>query len=173
MLSPPTLFQFPLTCHTASLYRGARKEVWLGRALFALSETDWKKTPHFGIGRVLPRHGSKADEHKEKSMFAVIKTGGKQYRVAPDDLLKVEKLAGEAGDIVEIGHVLVVGNGDDTTIGVPYVDGAMVTAEVVDQGRDRKVIAFKKRRRQNSRRTIGHRQHQTLLRINEILTGGA
>ena len=102
-------------------------------------------------------------------MFAVIKTGGKQYSVAADDLLKVEKLAGEPGDMIEISEVLMVGN----TIGAPFVEGAMVTAEIIEQGRARKVIAFKKRRRQNSRRTIGHRQHFTLLQISEILTGGA
>lgn len=101
-------------------------------------------------------------------MFAVIKTGGKQYTVAAEDQLKVERLAGEAGDMIEINEVLMVGN----TIGTPLVDGAMVTAEIVEQGRARKVIAFKKRRRQNSRRTIGHRQHYTLLQISEILTDG-
>lgn len=106
-------------------------------------------------------------------MFAVIKTGGKQYRVVADDLLKIEKVSGDAGDIVEFNEVLMVGEGDSATIGTPVVDGALVTAEVVDQGRARKVIAFKKRRRQNSRRTIGHRQHLTTIRISEILTGGA
>jgi large subunit ribosomal protein L21 len=106
-------------------------------------------------------------------MFAVIKTGGKQYRVATDDLLKVEKVPGIAGDIVEFGDVLMVGAGSDATIGAPFVEGALVTATVVDQGRTRKIIAFKKRRRQNSRRTIGHRQHLTTIRIAEILTGGA
>lgn len=102
-------------------------------------------------------------------MFAVIKTGGKQYSVAADDRLKVEKLAGEPGDIVEFNEVLMVG----TSVGTPFVDGAMVTAEIIEQGRARKVIAFKKRRRQNSRRTIGHRQHFTELLISEILTDGA
>ena len=106
-------------------------------------------------------------------MFAVIKTGGKQYTVAADDLLKVEKLAGNAGDMVEFTEVLMVGEGADATIGKPFVDGALVTAEVVEQGRARKVIAFKKRRRQNSKRTRGHRQHETTIRISEILTGGA
>ena len=106
-------------------------------------------------------------------MFAVIKTGGKQYRVVADDLLKIEKVAGEAGDIVEFSEVLMVGAGADAAIGAPFVDGALVTAEVVSQGRTRKIIAFKKRRRQNSRRTIGHRQHLTTVRIAEILTGGA
>ncbi|MEO0546953.1 MAG: 50S ribosomal protein L21 [Pseudomonadota bacterium] len=102
-------------------------------------------------------------------MFAVIKTGGKQYTVAADDQLKVEKLAGEPGDMIEINEVMMVGE----TVGAPLVDGAMVTAEILEQGRNRKVIAFKKRRRQNSRRTIGHRQQFTLLQISEILTDGA
>ncbi|TCD13810.1 50S ribosomal protein L21 [Oricola cellulosilytica] len=106
-------------------------------------------------------------------MFAVIKTGGKQYRVAAEDVLKIEKVAGDAGDIIEFNEVLMVGEGADASIGVPFVDGALVTAEVVEQGRARKVIAFKKRRRQNSQRTRGHRQHLTTVRISEILTGGA
>ncbi|MEM9331023.1 MAG: 50S ribosomal protein L21 [Pseudomonadota bacterium] len=105
-------------------------------------------------------------------MFAVIKTGGKQYRVVPDDVLKIEKLAGEAGDFVELSDVLMVGEGGNVTTGAPLVDGAMVSAEIVEQGRTRKIIAFKKRRRQNSRRTIGHRQHMTTVRIAEILTDG-
>src|SRR4051812_30908411 len=105
-------------------------------------------------------------------MFAVIKTGGKQYRVAADDKLKVEKLAGEVGDIITFGEVLVVG-GDKPTLGTPAVTGASVAAEVLDQGRGPKVIAFKKRRRKNSRRKRGHRQEFTLVRITEILTDGA
>lgn len=106
-------------------------------------------------------------------MFAVIKTGGKQYRVAADDTLNIERVAGEVGDIVEIGNVLAFGEGDKVTLGTPFVDGAMVTAEVIEQGRGPKVIAFKKRRRQNSRRKRGHRQLLTTVRISEILTGGA
>lgn len=106
-------------------------------------------------------------------MFAVIRTGGKQYRVAANDLIKVEKLVGNAGDMVEFAEVLAVGEGDNADIGAPLVAGAVVTAEVVEQGRNRTVIAFKKRRRQNSRRRIGHRQHLTTVRIAEILTGGA
>lgn len=106
-------------------------------------------------------------------MFAVIKTGGKQYRVAADDVLDIGNVAGEIGDIVEIGEVLAYGDGDKVTIGSPLVDGAMVTAEVVEQSRTRKVIAFKKRRRQNSRRRHGHRQMLTTVRISEILTDGA
>ena len=106
-------------------------------------------------------------------MFAVIKTGGKQYRVAANDLLKVEKVIGQAGDIVEFTQVLMVGEGADASIGAPTVAGATVTAAVVEQGRAKKVIAFKKRRRQNSKRTRGHRQHLTTVQIIEILTGGA
>ncbi|MTH95110.1 50S ribosomal protein L21 [Roseibium sp. RKSG952] len=106
-------------------------------------------------------------------MFAVIKTGGKQYKVAADDLLKVEKLDAEAGSTVTFDEVLMVGNDSDTTIGAPTVDGASVVAEVVDQGRNRKIIIFKKRRRQNSRRRNGHRQSFTLVKVTDILTGGA
>lgn len=106
-------------------------------------------------------------------MFAVIKTGGKQFRVTANDLLKVEKLAGAAGDVVEFDHVMLVGEGEKTSVGTPFVEGALVTAEIVEQGRARKVITFKKRRRQNSRRTRGHRQLLTTVRISEILTGGA
>ncbi|MFL5002746.1 MAG: 50S ribosomal protein L21 [Xanthobacteraceae bacterium] len=105
-------------------------------------------------------------------MFAVIKTGGKQYRVAADELLQVEKIKGEPGEIVQFGEVLVVG-GDSATIGTPTVAGASVAAEVIEQGRGPKVIAFKKRRRKNSRRKRGHRQEFTLVRITEILTDGA
>jgi large subunit ribosomal protein L21 len=105
-------------------------------------------------------------------MFAVIKTGGKQYRVAAEDVLKIEKIKGEPGEIVEFGEVLVVG-GDSVTLGVPTIAGATVAAEVLDQARGPKVIAFKKRRRKNSRRKIGHRQEFTLVRITEILTDGA
>ena len=105
-------------------------------------------------------------------MFAVIKTGGKQYRVAAEDKIKVEKIAGEPGEIIQFGEVLVVG-GDNVTLGDPTVSGASVAAEVVSQGRGEKVIAFKKRRRKNSRRKRGHRQEFTLVRITEILTDGA
>jgi large subunit ribosomal protein L21 len=105
-------------------------------------------------------------------MFAVIKTGGKQYRVAAEDVITVEKLAGEPGDILEIGEVLMVG-GDTVTVGNPLVAGATVAGEVVKHSRGAKVIAFKKRRRKNSRRKIGHRQDYTVLRITEILTDGA
>lgn len=106
-------------------------------------------------------------------MFAVMKTGGKQYKVSADDVVKLEKLEGEAGDTVSFENVLMIGGDDGVTVGAPYVDGATVVGEVVDQGRDRKIIIFKKRRRQNSRRKNGHRQHFTTVRITDILTGGA
>ena len=104
-------------------------------------------------------------------MFAVFKTGGKQYRVAAEDVIKVGKVKGEPGEIVEFGEVLVVG-GDNLSLGAPMVAGATVAAEVLEQARGPKIIAFKKRRRKNSRRKIGHRQEFTLLRVTEILTDG-
>src|SRR5436309_11669987 len=105
-------------------------------------------------------------------MFAVIKTGGRQYRVVAEDKLQVGKVAGQPGEIIQFGDVLVVG-GDTPTLGNPAVAGASVAAEVLEQGRGPKVIAFKKRRRKNSRRKRGHRQEFTLLRVTEILTDGA
>src|SRR5436305_6805675 len=105
-------------------------------------------------------------------MFAVIKTGGKQYRVAAEDKLKVEKVDGEPGTIVQFGEVLVVG-GDAVILGTPTIAGASVAAEVLAQSRGPKVISFKKRRRKNSRRKRGHRQEYTLVEITEILTDGA
>ena len=104
-------------------------------------------------------------------MFAVIKTGGKQYRVTADDLLTVEKIPGEAGEGVVFEDVLLIG-GDKPAVGAPLVDGASVAAEIVEQKRDRKIIVFKKRRRKNSRRKNGHRQFLTTVRITEILTDG-
>jgi large subunit ribosomal protein L21 len=106
-----------------------------------------------------------------KTMFAVIKTGGKQYRVALEDKLQVARVPGNPGDVVEFAEVLVVG-GDTPTLGSPTVAGATVAGEVLEQGRGPKVIAFKKRRRKNSRRKRGHRQEYTLVRITEILTDG-
>ena len=104
-------------------------------------------------------------------MFAVFKTGGKQYRVAAEDVLEVAKIKGEPGEVVAFGEVLVVG-GDNVTLGTPTVAGATVAAEVLEQARGPKVIAFKKRRRKNSRRKRGHRQEFTRVRITEILTDG-
>ena len=105
-------------------------------------------------------------------MFAVIKAGGKQYRVAEDQVLKVEGIKGEPGTIVQIGDVIMLG-GDSPQIGSPMIEGASVAAEILDHVRGGKVIAFKKRRRKNSRRKRGHRQDFTLVRISEILTDGA
>ena len=105
-------------------------------------------------------------------MFAVIKTGGKQYRVAPDDLLSVEKLPGAPGDTVELDSVLMVGTDDGLNVGAPLVEGAVVAAEVVEQTRGPKIVVFKKKRRKNHRRRNGHRQDLTVLRITEILTDG-
>ncbi len=105
-------------------------------------------------------------------MFAVIKTGGRQYRVVPDDVLEVGKIAGDVGTIVQLGEVLVVG-GDTPVLGLPTVAGASVAAEVLDHKRGPKVIAFKKRRRKNSRRKRGYRDEITVLRITEILTDNA
>jgi len=101
-------------------------------------------------------------------MFAVIRTGGKQYRVQPDQVLKVEKLEAEAGGTITFTDMLAVGDEGSLTIGAPTVAGATVTATVVAQDRLDTVIIFKKRRRQNSRRKNGHRQHVTVLRVSAI-----
>lgn len=106
-------------------------------------------------------------------MYAVVKTGGKQYRVAKDDVITIEKLTAEAGDIVTLDTVLMVGDGENVTIGAPFVEGAAVAGEIVEQTRDKKIVIFKKRRRQNYRRKKGHRQHITLFKVTDILTDGA
>jgi large subunit ribosomal protein L21 len=105
-------------------------------------------------------------------MFAVIKTGGKQYRVAAEDVIRVDRVNGQPGEIVEFGEVLVVG-GDTPLLGTPTVSGATVAGEVLQHTRGDKVIAFKKRRRKNSRRKRGYRHEFSVIRITEILTGGA
>jgi large subunit ribosomal protein L21 len=104
-------------------------------------------------------------------MFAVIKTGGKQYRVAEKDVIRIDKVKGEPGDLVQFAEVLILG-GDNVMVGTPTVKGASVAGEVVEQTRGAKVIAFKKRRRKNSRRKRGHRQELSVIRITEILTDG-
>ena len=106
-------------------------------------------------------------------MFAVIRTGGKQYRVAKDDTIVVEKLAGDPGTMVELSEVLMIGSGKSASIGSPLVDKAAVFAEVVEQSRADKIIVFKKHRRKNYRRTRGHRQQQTVLRILDVSPTGA
>jgi large subunit ribosomal protein L21 len=105
-------------------------------------------------------------------MFAVIKTGGRQYRVVPDDVLEIGKIAGDVGTIVQLNEVLVVGS-ETPVLGAPTVAGASVAAEVLQHKRGPKVIAFKKRRRKNSRRKRGYRDELTVLRITEILTDNA
>ena len=98
-------------------------------------------------------------------MFAVIKTGGKQHRVVADEVLTVGKLDGDVGSKITFGEILAIGSGDDITIGAPLVSGASVAAEIVEHARGPKVIAFKKRRRQNSKRKRGHRQDYTIVKI--------
>jgi large subunit ribosomal protein L21 len=105
-------------------------------------------------------------------MFAVIKTGGRQYRVVPNDVLEIGKIAGDVGSIVQLGEVLLLG-GDTPVLGLPTVAGASVAAEVLQHKRGPKVIAFKKRRRKNSRRKRGYRDEITVLRITEILADNA
>ena len=105
-------------------------------------------------------------------MYAVIKTGGKQYRVAKDDVIVVERLTGSAGDKIELDQVLMLDDGKEPTLGTPLVDGARVAATVLDQSRGDKIIVFKKKRRKNYRRTMGHRQDLTVLRITDILAKG-
>jgi large subunit ribosomal protein L21 len=105
-------------------------------------------------------------------MFAVIKTGGRQYRVVPDDVLEIGKIAGDVGTIVQLGEVLLVG-GDTPVLGIPTVAGASVAAEVLQHKRGPKVIAFKKRRRKNSRRKHGHKQDLTIVKITQIVPAGA
>ena len=107
-------------------------------------------------------------------MFAVIRTGGKQYKVAKDDIITVEKLLGEPGEKVRLGDVLMLGEeGKAPTVGTPLVQKAAVTAEIVEQGKGDKIIVFKKKRRHNYRRTKGHRQEQTILKVLEVSATGA
>ncbi len=106
-------------------------------------------------------------------MYAVIRTGGKQYKVAANDVISVEKLPGEAGETIGFDDVLMVGEGAEATIGTPLVDGARVEATILEQGRGPKVIVFKKQRRKGHRRKKGHRQDLTVLRITDIQATGA
>jgi large subunit ribosomal protein L21 len=105
-------------------------------------------------------------------MFAVIRTGGKQYRVAPNDIIEIEKIAGKPGDIVELAEVILLGGEGGPKTGSPTIAGALVAAEVIEQRRSDKITVFKKKRRANYRRKKGHRQELTTLRITEILTDG-
>lgn len=105
-------------------------------------------------------------------MYAIIKTGGKQYKVAESDTIQLERLSGETGDTVSFGEVLVLGGEDGVTLGSPLVAGATVAGEILRHKRSASILVFKKRRRQNSKRSRGHRQDHTLVRITEILTDG-
>jgi len=105
-------------------------------------------------------------------MFAVFETGGKQYRVSPDDIIRVERLSEDAGTALELSEVLAIGDGDTLTLGKPRIDGARVAATIIDHVRADKIIVFRKNRRKNYRRKRGHRQHLTVLRIDEILAAG-
>ena len=104
-------------------------------------------------------------------MYAVIRTGGKQYRVAKDDVITIEKLAAEKGATVSFDEVLMVGGDGATKVGAPLIAGAKVTGTVLDQGKGEKILVFKKRRRKNSRRKNGHRQFETVVRIGDIVAG--
>src|SRR5579885_3243650 len=119
-----------------------------------------------------PEPSEIGNEHEDRKMFAVIRAGGKQYRVAPEDVIRIDRVKGEPGEIVEFGEVLVLG-GDKPELGVPTVAGATVAGEVLHHERGDKVIAFKKRRRKNSRRKRGYRHEFSVIRITEILTGWA
>ena len=122
--------------------------------------------------RLIPGAEKRGNE-KERRMFAVLKTGGKQYKVQSGDLLRVEKLAADAGETVQFNEILMLG-GDAPVVGSPRVDGAAVQAEVIDQIKGPKTINFVKRRRKHSsQRTKGHRQQLTLLRVTDILSSGA
>lgn len=105
-------------------------------------------------------------------MFAVIRAGGKQYRVAAEDVIRIDRVVGEPGEVIEFGEVLLLG-GDTPQIGAPTISGATVAGEVLQHTRGDKVIAFKKRRRKNSRRKRGYRHEFSVIRITEILTDGA
>jgi large subunit ribosomal protein L21 len=112
------------------------------------------------------------EKAREFPMFAVIKTGGKQYRVAADQEIVIEKLEGDAGDTLVFGEVLMIGDGDKVDMGAPLISGAQVVGEVVEQRRGAKIITFKKKPRNTYRRKLGHRQHQTVIKITEILAKG-
>ncbi|MEM9706639.1 MAG: 50S ribosomal protein L21 [Pseudomonadota bacterium] len=106
-------------------------------------------------------------------MYAVVKTGGKQYRVSENDIIQIERLPGEVGETAVLSDVLMIGDGGNVTVGAPFISGASVAGEIVDQARGPKIVVFKKRRRQNYRRKKGHRQNLTFLKVTQILTDGA
>jgi large subunit ribosomal protein L21 len=108
-----------------------------------------------------------------RTMFAVLKTGGKQYKVAKNDIIEIERLPGEAGETIVFDQILMVGDGAGATAGAPLIAGASVAGTLLEQAKGDKVIVFKKRRRHNYRRKRGHRQELSVVRIDEILTDGA
>jgi large subunit ribosomal protein L21 len=123
--------------------------------------------------KMLPHGGwMERMEHEGSKLFAVIKTGGKQYSVAAGDTITVMTLAGNPGDRVMFDRVLMLSEDGEPAVGTPFIDGASVAGQIVEQTRGPKAIAFKKRRRKNSKRKHGHRQDLTLVRITEFLTGG-
>ena len=101
-------------------------------------------------------------------MYAVVKTGGKQYTISEGDVFNVENLEGEVGSTLELSDVVAIGEGDDLKIGTPFVEGATVSAEVVEHGRDKKIIVFKKKRRKGYKKKQGHRQGFTSLKVTAI-----
>lgn len=105
-------------------------------------------------------------------MYAVIRTGGKQYRVEEGRAIKVERLAGEPGDTVELGEVLLMANGDDVTVGAPFIEGARVVGTIAEQGRSKKIVVFRYKAKTRQRKKTGHRQHFTRLLVSDILTKG-
>src|SRR5579871_5760463 len=126
-------------------------------------------------GRLIVLGAPPAASHlktKRIPMFAVIKTGGKQYKVAKDDTIVVEKLEGEAGDTLVFGEVMMIGEGDKVDMGAPLISGAQVVGEVVEQRRGAKIIIFKKKQRNTYRRKKGHRQTETVIKITDILAKG-
>tara|TARA_X000000950_G_C13907364_1_gene657503 strand:+ start:372 stop:878 length:507 start_codon:yes stop_codon:yes gene_type:complete len=109
---------------------------------------------------------------KSLAMYAVLKTGGKQYKVSQNDVIIVDRLSGESGAKINLDKVLMIGEGENTTVGTPIIEGALVAAEVLEHKRGDKITVFKKKRRKNYRRTMGHRQELTVLRITDILATG-
>jgi len=107
--------------------------------------------------------------HVEVPLFAIVKTGGKQYRVAPGDILRVERLPGERGEEILLDEVLLVADGDNIQVGQPLVEGARVVGEILRQGQAKKIIVFKKKRRKKYRRKQGHRQLYTAFQVREII----
>lgn len=105
-------------------------------------------------------------------MYALVQTGGKQYRVQEGRAIKIEHIAGEPGDTVELGEVLLMGDGDDITVGAPLVAGARVLGTIAEQGRDRKIVVFKYKNKTRARKKTGHRQHFTRVRVDDILAAG-